>query len=466
MTLQCFIPEKKANEFRFVIDIVFNEFLGVSCVVNERESNDYVEFRYTKSTRKLRLKNEFLQRNIERFSQKNLPKLPLKSLELDSFSLKSNLKELPVLFGTEDVYVDDDSLELGIDILGGVFFLLSRYEELVINSRDAHDRFPAFESIAYKAGFLNKPVVDEYVEFLWECLTYLWPSLTRKKCDSRTYISCDVDQPFDHTVQSSKALIKTCIADIVKRKSVIEVFKRVRRYLYNYHNDYQFDPFYTFDWYMSACEAMGFKVVFYFIPTSIEPKNGNYELSDKGIERLLINISSRGHEIGVHGSYQTYLDGNKVLEQKRLLENTLSRLGIEQLIKGNRQHYLRWDSSVTPELLDQAGFQYDTTGGYADHGGFRYGTAREFSMWGWQSKKKLTLKQRPLIAMECSLIDESYMNLGKGVSFFNYLKMLNCTAKQHGGNFSLLWHNSSLVTNQDKKLFTDCVSILDAEISQ
>ena len=41
--------------------------------------------------------------------------------------------------------------------------MLSRYEELIIKERDIHNRFPAYLSIAKQNGFLDRPLIDEYI---------------------------------------------------------------------------------------------------------------------------------------------------------------------------------------------------------------------------------------------------------------------------------------------------------------
>ena len=62
--------------------------------------------------------------------------------------------------------------------------MLTRYEEVVNNDPlrilDAHERFPATASIAYKENFLHRPVVNEYFEILWYCIKELVPHLEKK----------------------------------------------------------------------------------------------------------------------------------------------------------------------------------------------------------------------------------------------------------------------------------------------
>ena len=127
-------------------------------------------------------------------------------------------------------------------------------------------------------------------------------------------------------------------------------------------------------------------------------------------------------------------------------------------MRGNRQHYLRWDVFQTADHLETAGYEYDSTGAFADRPGFRYGTSQPFTMWSWKKQGSLTLKQRPLILMECSVIDERYMGLGYSEEARLLMLSLKKNALAYGGDFTILWHNSHLSTSLDKKFFTELLS--------
>lgn len=454
------IPDLLQHEQRYALDILLGEFLGLEFEV---ETYDQYVIEITSagdsgrsSAKKLTLDASFFLKSAQAWLKPvSMPSLPLASWSPAQMGINACLAEpnVPVLYGQPGIVRNDIHFHLNLDIFGSAFFMLSRYEELIIKDRDAHDRFPAWASVAYKAVFLERPLVDEYLEILWQCLVELWPSLERKSLKSQIFVSCDVDQPYDCTVENLPKLIKTCAGDFFKRKSLLEMMRRINRYIFNKLRIYTFDRNYTFDWYMDVCEKAGLKAVFYFIPTSKESQNGCYEITDKKIINLMKKIDARGHEIGVHGSYQTYRDREKIVQQKRLVEQALDFADIRQKIKGNRQHYLRWDSAVTADLLDAAGFEYDSTGGYADMACFRYGTSKEFSMWGWKGQRKLKLKQRPLIVMECSVLSEMYMDLGCGAKAAEFMGRLQLSSLARGGNFTLLWHNSSLEKPQEKVLF-------------
>jgi len=418
------MPNNNIEERKYILDIIFDEFLGLDFEVLESDKcKDWI----------IELSNKQLLTIKDTFFSK-YPK-DLEYLKLEN--IPSKIEEL--------------------DIFAASFFMLTRWEEYVNKARDIHDRFLAIESLAYKQGFLDRPIVNEYVEELKSKLLELDNNLKFKIHNSKLFVSCDVDQPYDCTVENLKNLIRVGVGDILKRKSIKEFAKRVRRYIFNKLENYKYDENHTFDWYMDVCEKAGVKAAFYFIPTSVEKQNGCYELKDKKIQNLMKYIDSRGHEIGVHGSYQTYQDKEKAKLQKNMLDDTLNSLGISQKVVGNRQHYLRWDSSVTPSVLEYTGFEYDTTGSYADRPGFRYGVCYEFSMFDILNRKKLSLKQRPLIVMECTIIDDSYMGLGYSEEALQVMRDLKQKCFKYNGNFSLLWHNSHFKTEDDKKMFEEII---------
>ena len=47
----------------------------------------------------------------------------------------------------------------------------------------------------------------------------------------------------------------------------------------------------------------------------------------------------------------------------------------------DRQHYLRWRAPTTWQNWEDAGLDYDSTVGYADHVGFRAGTCYEYPIF-------------------------------------------------------------------------------------
>lgn len=86
------------------------------------------------------------------------------------------------------------------------------------------------------------------------------------------------------------------------------------------------------------------------------------------------------------------------------------------------------------------------------------GTSREYPLYDVVQRRPLTLRERPLIVMECSVIAERYLGLGYTDAALELMLTLKQRALRHGGAFTLLWHNSHLTTAQDREFYQALVA--------
>ena len=84
--------------------------------------------------------------------------------------------------------------------------------------------------------------------------------------------------------------------------------------------------------------------------------------------------------------------------------------------------------------------EFDSTMGYADNPGFRCGICTEYSVFNILSRKKLNLKEKPLIAMDTTFAD--YQKNSPEETQIQLDNLIN-SVKKYKGTFVLLWHNSS-----------------------
>jgi len=364
---------------------------------------------------------------------------------------------LPVLLGTPEVRRDGETLHLGADLFGAAFLLLSGYQEACAGPRDAHDRFPGSESLQVRGDFIVRPLVDEYAVFLQEALESLLDRdiVPRKVPRTTTHVSCDVDHPFDPLSGSIFCCMRAAGADLLLRRSAGLAARRLANMALSRAGIHRLDPYNTFDWYMDQCERGGHQVTFFFLAgrTPGVP-DGSYEISDPRIRPLLQNIHRRGHRIGLHGSYMSYRSLDVIVAERNRLAQTLDRLGITTELRANRQHYLRWDALVTPDLLDAVGFAEDHTGGFADACGFRFGTAFPFRMWSWSRRCPLRLVQRPLLLMEQTILRGASDRLRMNRLLDSATDILTAMAGT-GGEFHMLWHNSMLLSAAQRQGFAE-----------
>lgn len=85
-------------------------------------------------------------------SIKSMPILPLKRWH-----------DIPILFGSEKEIQKDRQTIIYADLIASTFFMISRYEEtLGIQGKDKYGRVKGTDSLPYRGGFIDRPIIDEY----------------------------------------------------------------------------------------------------------------------------------------------------------------------------------------------------------------------------------------------------------------------------------------------------------------
>lgn len=75
-----------------------------------------------------------------------------------------------------------------------------------------------------------------------------------------------------------------------------------------------------------------------------------------------------------------------------------------------------------------------------------------FPVFDIEKGEELSLVERPLIVMEASLFGQNYMNLPHEEAFV-HAKKLKEQCRKYEGNFTLLWHNSSFLSERDWEFY-------------
>ncbi len=440
------------KEKKYIIDVVFSEFLSVKykLLIDEGCEGFLIKF---DNGKKISISSEFLDSDNEKYLiESNLPQV---TYTINQFLIE---KDIPVLFGDSSIDISEFKVDCRLAVFDTCFFMLSRMEEVIIKDKDCHGRFSAKSSVAFKYDFLDRPIVDEYVEMLWNMCVYLDASLSRVKLKHKKFITCDLDWPFDPIRRSLKKTLLKSAADIVKRKNIISAFMNWKYFIFYILKIKQKDVYRdAIDWIMDTNEKLGNKVAFYFITLKTSHLDTNFDFLSDEIKELLYDIHMRGHEIGLHPGYNCFKDKKKFTDSFNILKEALKKTGINQKIIGGRMHFLRWDIMDTPLLYESCGCDYDSTLNFADISGFRCGTSKEFSMYSLKNREKLNLKQIPLINMECTVISDRYEGLGYSKQAFRrFLQFKNKTEKYHG-IYTLLWHNSHLLTINDKNFYKELI---------
>jgi hypothetical protein len=100
----------------------------------------------------------------------------------------------------------------------------------------------------------------------------------------------------------------------------------------------------------------------------------------------------------------------------------------------------------------QAGISEDYSMGYPDEPGFRAGIARPYNFYNVSADKLTKLRIVPFQVMDCTLYD--YKKLEPESSRPVILKLVNET-RNVGGLFVSIWHNTSLLDNEEWRGWRD-----------
>lgn len=293
-------------------------------------------------------------------------------------------------------------------------------------------------------GLLYRPVVDE--SYLAEGgRKPVWP-------EGKPFAVClthDVD------VVSSLSFRQTARKRIENIKSRNTRLKKVRglaglgldrvRALKNVGTE---DPLHCYERWLQVEKEVGARSTFFLWPGWKAVKKHHhtdcaYDMQDPvvfdgqkcSVAEMIREIDRRGWEIGLHPSWYSFDDADEMKRQKESLE---SALGHE--VVSVRQHYLHYDIRITPKVQAKAGFKYDSTLGFNDNVGFRFGTCHPWHLYDLGKETGLPIMEIPLIIQDGAMFNPSKgMRLDEETAF-QYVEHIAKAVEKVGGVLTLLWH--------------------------
>ena len=362
-----------------------------------------------------------------------------------AFEMKENVKrtqKIPMVFdddGVDDgvIYSEaDSSIQIPYDILTPSFVLLSRYEEFQAKHHDEHGRFLYKGSLAEKYDLVEIPLVDEYAMLLREWLCLYFPE--RFEAVPRTprivpTHDIDILYRFTGRFQAWKSIFGR---DLLINRD----FKMVRKSLEDYKK-WKSHPYW--DPYLRAAvemlereEEQHLCPIFFVKATEKNHPDATYDVHDPLLQHLIWNVTSRGGQIGLHGSYPSAEHLQYLHKEKQ----NLSEL-CDKTIRVSRQHYLRTFFADDPNSLDlwrQVGITDDYTLGFAERCGFRCGTCHSYPLYDVRHDKVTDIIEHPLIVMDGTLTDYMKLSVEDAKKLVMKLRQ-RCFDVE--GDFIILWHN-------------------------
>ncbi|GAB1307638.1 polysaccharide deacetylase family protein [Urechidicola sp. KH5] len=394
--------------------------------------------------------------SIEAFVAHNGPKMSYTNKPLGSeFHIRSHqllfdqgINDLEInVFDWEGIpcfFATGKSSAIPFDLFAASFYLISRYEEYLPYVQDAHERFSAEDSLAYKFKFLERPLVDIWAFKFLESIKEKFPDYTYSSRTFEFVPTFDIDNVYAY---KHKGIIRNTggfFRDILRFQfpNLLErilVLLRVRK-----------DPYDTYQFILNQTKKYNLKTIFFFLigdyttyDTNVSSTNSNYKSLIKSIADYV--------DVGLHPSYFTMTNTKKLKTEKSRLESIVNRP-----ITKSRQHYLRIKMPDTYQNLIDLDITEDHSMGYANRYGFRASTCTPFYFYDLDFEIQTPLKVVPFAVMDGTL--NYYLKLVPAVSKVRICQMID-EVKNVNGKFVLLFHNETLsetdVWKGWRKLFRD-----------
>lgn len=319
------------------------------------------------------------------------------------------------------------------DIFAAAFYLISRYEEYLPHRKDVFGRYAHQESLAFREGFLDLPLVNIWLREFREVLTRKYPHLPLRHSSFKFIPTYDIDSAWSYLHKGWKRNLGGILHSLVKGRWAlgigrIQVLSGRRR-----------DPFDAYEW-LDSLHLYCRMRPYYFFLVAAHRKGVDKNISpDSPALQNLIRYQASGSRVGIHPSWQSGDEEALLKEEIEWLEYIS-----ETPITRSRQHYIRFTLPETYRRLIHHGIQQDFSMGYGSINGFRASCASSFFWYDLQKEETTGLRVFPFCFMDANSFYEQHCTAAQALTeLLHYHQWV----RKVGGLMITIWHNSFLGTD-------------------
>jgi len=292
---------------------------------------------------------------------------------------------------------NDHGFSIGVDIFKETGYILSGHLDTLWPSLDC----------TTKKEISSKPVVDFLENILFEailagCHEQKIPLIQKSYWpEGKTFAVC-LTHDVDELKKASYQWLSRPFRFLIKGN-----FEGLSNQIFLFEQKISgIEPFYTYDDIIRLENDLTVKSTYFILKESGHAKlssrktfylyGRNRSFNNAEMQSLLHKLKENGDEIGIHGSYFSYNNPQLLLDETRELEQL-----IKEKILGTRQHNLNLDVPKTWEYQVKCGLLYDSSLGFSDRIGFRWGTS--FPFFPNSKAGTIPIIEIPLIIMDICL---------------------------------------------------------------
>lgn len=417
-------PNNNIEERKYIIDVLFG-YLGIEPLIDFDDSA--VGYIVVYGQKRIEIKDDFFIRFSDKLSYFDVNNIPSRTK-----SLQCGMKFEPVIIYGDDTYRQtNDTIYCGLDIFASAFFMLTRWEERVIEKKNNLGRCDEDELLSVRNNFFKRPIVNEYVGLLGRMLESIGFVVRSNNGEyQEVLLTHDVDRAYLSGVFELLQNTQRMITSGDSRKAFTIIGRYVRYRIRGVQ------PFSSFNDIMSYSDKYGFKNSFFFKACEQGEKGYTYSVRDTIVQKQLENIQSGGHIIGFHPSENT-------VDSRPRFDLELSRLRsiAKAEVRGGRSHQLRY-SEQSLEAWSENNLGYDSGCGFQFYNGFRAGICYPYPMFNIEARKVLKLSQKPFIIMDSVWL----RNKSEPDEFYREAVELFDIVMRYNGTICMNWHSNMINT--------------------
>jgi len=353
------------------------------------------------------------------------------------------IKSTPLLFETDVRMQAIDCFELNyykvffgtsgdfsFDIFAASFYLLSRYEEYLPHQQDAYGRYAHTNSLAYKEGFLQMPLINVWLRDFKKALREKFPALSFRHTSFKFIPTYDIDIAYSFLYKGWKRNAGGLLKSVANGQwslanERMQVLMKKKK-----------DPFDAYEWLDSLHLYCRMRAYYFFLVAGEQKKYDKNISPDQEALQNLIRYHAHGYTVGIHPSWQSGDDEQLLIKELEWLEEIINKN-----VTYSRQHYIRLRLPTTYQTLIKAGIEKDFSMGYGSINGFRASVASSFYWYDLEREMQTGLMLFPFCFMDATSFYEQKFTpqqaLNELMNYYHAIKKVN-------GLMVTIWHNHFL----------------------
>jgi len=307
------------------------------------------------------------------------------------------------------------------DVLASAFWILTDYwSYLGWVDRDRHGRVDDSKHPIIQNQWHTRPIIHLYAQ----ALSKLLPGFQAPESRGSIQLTLDIDEPWKHAHKPwhiqwggmAKAIISADFNSLKER--INSLFFRK-------------DPFYIFTEIQHPQD-----LTLFFLIDRKSSLDGRHTWQNSAYQKLIQKCQSLGYIIGIHPSYTSSEVAGRIAYEKEKLDRILGKQ-----VTQSRQHFLKYRDPESFEELDSCGIRDEYSLCPIHVCGYLRGMAKAFPWYDIKRERISTLMLHPVMVMDRAL--QKYQGYTAD-NAWEKIKQEMEICLSFGGDFVILWHNTTL----------------------